>query len=114
MKHISSLALVLVFTVGMVHSVSAAIYVDNLPLSTSSDDVERLFSPYGKVMKVTVNDKGEGASSMTGLVHMGNFSMEKNAIKELQGKKVNGKTLKLSQAKARAYEHGVLIAEFIY
>jgi RNA recognition motif-containing protein len=109
MKRMIQGCLTMACMMGVAHSASAAIYVENLPASTSIADVENTFSRYGKVMKVTFAEKKDGVSTTAGFVHMGNFSMEKNAIQELQGKKINGNKVTLSQAKPRTYKHDVLI-----
>lgn len=102
----TKIVFVVMAMMAFIHSASAAIYVENLPVSISSTELKDVFSNYGKVMKVQLI---ENESSMSGFVHMGNFSMEKNALKELQNKKIKGNKIKLSQAKPRSYNHDVLI-----
>ena len=103
----TKIVLVAMVIMAFINSSSAAIYVENLPASMTSEELENIFSDYGKVMKVQLVEENE--SVVASFVHMGNFSMEKNALKELQGKKIKGNKIKLSQAKARSYEHDVLI-----
>jgi RNA recognition motif-containing protein len=77
------------------------IYVGNLPFTTTSQDLEGLFSEYGAVDSASVvNDRETGRSRGFGFVEMDNDAGAK-AIEELDGKDFDGRNLKVNEARPR-------------
>ena len=79
------------------------IYVGNLPYSVTDADLRELFSAYGEVSQVhLISDKFSGESKGFGFVEMDDNSQADAAIKALNGNNMNGRTIKVNQAKPRA------------
>ncbi len=77
------------------------IYVGNLPFSTTSSDLEELFSQYGAVDSASViNDRETGRSRGFGFVEMEDTA-GKQAIEELDGSDFGGRSLKVNEARPR-------------
>lgn len=94
---------------GFSGSASAAVYVDNLPKTTTQQELINLFSQYGKVMKVSmVEDAHTGESTGAALVHMGNFVAEDEVLKVLPNTLFNGQRIKVSKSKPRVDQFGIL------
>ena len=70
------------------------LYVGNLPYSTTSPDLERLFTPYGAVSSAQViEDRLTGKSKGFGFVEMTASEDGQKAIAALNGKQFEGRTL---------------------
>jgi len=79
------------------------IYVGNLAYSMTDDDLNELFSEFGEVQSASViMDKFSGQSKGFGFVEMPDNASADAAIKELNGKSIKGRALKVNQAKPRA------------
>jgi len=79
------------------------IYVGNLAYSVTDDDLRELFSEFGEVRSASViSDKATGQSKGFGFVEMKDNSAADTAIKDLNGKQVKGRALKVNEAKPRA------------
>lgn len=79
------------------------IYVGNLAYSVTDDDLRELFSEFGEVRSASViSDKVTGQSKGFGFVEMQDNSAADTAIKDLNGKQVKGRALKVNEAKPRA------------
>ena len=79
------------------------IYVGNLAYSVTDDDLRELFGEFGEVRSTSViSDKVTGQSKGFGFVEMQDNSAANTAIKELNGKQVKGRALKVNEAKPRA------------
>jgi RNA recognition motif-containing protein len=79
------------------------IYVGNLAYSVTDDDLRELFSEFGEVRSASViSDKATGQSKGFGFVEMKDNSAAETAIKDLNGKQVKGRALKVNEAKPRA------------
>ena len=77
------------------------IYVGNLPFSTTSTELEELFSQYGAVDSAAViNDRETGRSRGFGFVEMEDTA-GKQAIEELDGSDFGGRNLKVNEARPR-------------
>ena len=78
------------------------IYVGNLSYKMTDDDLGKLFSTYGQVSesKVVV-DKATGRSKGFGFVEMPNNAEGDEAIKQLDGKEVDGRNIKVNIAKPK-------------
>ena len=78
------------------------IYVGNLPFSHDEDDLQRLFGAHGTVTSAQVlSDRDTGRSRGFGFVEMSNDDEARAAIKELDGQDVDGRRLKVNEAKPR-------------
>jgi RNA recognition motif-containing protein len=78
------------------------IYVSNLGFGVQNDELKKLFTPYGEVSSVNVIiDKVTNRSRGFGFVDMPNTTAAENAIKELNGVSMEGRTIKVNEAKPR-------------
>ena len=83
------------------------IYVGNLPFSTTTDDLERLFAAHGTVNSAQVlSDRDTGRSRGFGFVEMGNDDEARTAIRELDGSDLDGRRLKVNEARPREDRSG--------
>jgi RNA recognition motif-containing protein len=83
------------------------IYVGNLPFSTTDDDLNQLFSPYGSVSSARIiKDKFTDRSRGFGFVEMDNDDEADKAIEATNGKEVDGRALKVSEGKPREEKRG--------
>ncbi len=81
---------------------SMKLYVGNLSFQTSSYDLEELFGGIGTVESASViEDRETGRSRGFGFVEMASKEDGTKAIEEFNGKEVNGRTLKVNEAKPR-------------
>lgn len=78
------------------------LYVGNLSYSTTSADLEKLFTPFGKVDSANViEDRDSGQSKGFGFVEMSSDAEAQAAIEGLDGKESDGRTLKVNEARPR-------------
>ena len=78
------------------------IYVGNLPFSTTDDELNQLFSPFGTVSSARIiKDKFTDRSRGFGFVEMENDEEADAAIEAVNGKDVGGRALKVSEARPR-------------
>ncbi len=78
------------------------IYVGNLPFTATESELNSLFSEYGTVQKVDlITDRETGRPRGFGFVEMDAAGADK-AIKALDNKDFNGRTLKVNEAKPRS------------
>jgi RNA recognition motif-containing protein len=78
------------------------IFVGNLSFSTTSADLEALFSEKGTCESATVvTDRETGRSRGFGFVEMSNSIEAEEAIAQLNGRDVGGRQINVSEAKAR-------------
>ncbi|MEE9298923.1 MAG: RNA-binding protein [Acidimicrobiia bacterium] len=78
------------------------LYVGNLPFSTNSDDLEQLFAAHGTVSSAQVLlDRDTGRSRGFGFVEMDSDDEARAAIEALDGKDVDGRNIKVNEAKPR-------------
>ena len=81
---------------------SKKIYVGNLSFDTNDDQLNKIFMPFGAVSSARViKDKYTDRSRGFGFVEMDNTEEADKAIAELNGKNVEGRTLKISEATPR-------------
>ncbi|MEO8650225.1 MAG: RNA-binding protein [Acidobacteriota bacterium] len=81
---------------------SMKLYVGNLSFNTSNSELEELFGQIGTVETATVvEDRDTGRSRGFGFVEMANKEDAERAIEELNGKEVDGRELKVNEAKPR-------------
>jgi len=78
------------------------IYVGNLPFSTSNEELEEAFASYGTVTSAKViRDKFTDRSRGFGFVEMENDDEAEKAIAEMNGAAMEGRTLKVDEARPR-------------
>jgi RNA recognition motif-containing protein len=78
------------------------IYVGNLPYKITDADLRELFAAYGEVSSVSmVKDKMTGQSKGFGFVEMPNAAEASAAIQGLNEKAVQGRNIKVNEAKPR-------------
>lgn len=79
---------------------SKKIYVGNLPFSASDDEIRTLFSEFGNVETVNlITDRDTGRPRGFGFVEMSSGADE--AIQALHQKQMDGRSLNVSEARAR-------------
>ena len=77
------------------------IYAGNLPFSVDEDKLREIFTPFGAVEDVTViRDRDTGRSRGFGFVQMPDADAQ-SAIDGLNGQDVDGRTLRISEARPR-------------
>ncbi len=83
------------------------IYVGNLSRQTSENDLRAAFESHGQVSSVSIiKDKYSGESKGFGFVEMPSKEEAEAAIKNLNGKDLDGRTLNISEARPRSENRG--------
>ncbi len=78
------------------------IYVGNMAYSLTEEEVRNMFSEYGEVASVNIiTDRYSGQSKGFGFVEMPNDAEAEEAIKALNEAEVNGRNLRVNQARPR-------------
>lgn len=78
------------------------IFVSNLSFNVQDEDLREFFSPYGEVTSAKViTDKLTGKSRGFGFVEMSDDAAAQKAIAELDNGTVDGRTIKVTEAKPR-------------
>ena len=86
---------------------STKIYVGNLSFNTTNQDLTELFSASGTVESANViEDRDTGRSRGFAFVEMASKSEADAAIAALNGKEVDGRELKVNEAKPQAPRNG--------
>jgi RNA recognition motif-containing protein len=75
------------------------LYVGNLPFSVDSEGLKKLFEGYEVKEATLIQDKFSGRSKGFGFVTIEDDEAAKKAISEMNGKDVEGRELKVSEAK---------------
>ncbi len=76
------------------------VYVGNLPFSVDKTKLEDLFKQFGEIEEaVVISDKFSGRSKGFGFVTFKNDEDAKKAIEEMNEKDVEGRPLKVNEAK---------------
>lgn len=84
---------------------SKNIYVGNLSFETTAAELETAFSQFGTVQRAQVTtDRETGRSRGFGFVEMSQGGDE--AIAQMNGKQLNGRTLTVNEAKPREQRTG--------
>jgi RNA recognition motif-containing protein len=82
------------------------IYVGNLPWSVDESSLRDLFAGIGEVHSATViSDRETGRSRGFGFIEMDDGDADK-AISELNGREVDGRELRINEARAREERSG--------
>jgi len=83
------------------------LYVGNLAFATSSQDLQELFAQAGTVESASVvEDRETGRSRGFGFVEMATKEEGEAAISQFDGKEIDGRTLKVNEAKPREPRSG--------
>lgn len=78
------------------------IYVGNLSYKVSDQELKETFEEYGEVISAKViTDRETGRSKGFGFVEMSDEEEAQNAIEDLDGTDMNGRTLKVNKAKPK-------------
>lgn len=79
------------------------IFVGNLPFNASESDLRSLFAEYGDIESVAViTDRDTGRSRGFGFVELASNARADDAIRDLDGTEINGRAIKVNQAKPRS------------
>jgi cold-inducible RNA-binding protein len=83
------------------------IYVGNLASNVTDDELRQTFEEYGEVSSATVlKDRYTGESRGFGFVEMQSKAEAIEAIKQVDGKEMNGKRLIVNEARPRQDNRG--------
>ncbi len=83
------------------------IFVGNLSFQTTQDDLMAAFSQYGNVERVNiVTDRMSGQSRGFAFVEMTDQNEAKTAISQLDGAELNGRAMKVNEARPKGAEGG--------
>jgi RNA recognition motif-containing protein len=83
------------------------LYVGNLSFNTSNQDLTELFGTVGTVQSANViEDRETGRSRGFGFVEMSSEAEGQNAIAQLNGKEVDGRELKVNEARPQENRGG--------
>jgi hypothetical protein len=83
------------------------LYVGNLSFNTNNQDLNELFATIGTVESANViEDRETGRSRGFGFVEMASQADGERAIAELDGKEVDGRALKVNEAKPQGDRNG--------
>ena len=81
---------------------SKKLYVGNLPWSVDLNKLKELFTPFGEVEEaVVIADRFSGRSKGFGFVTFANDADADKAIAEMNSKNIEGRPLKVNEAKPR-------------
>ncbi|MBI2499231.1 RNA-binding protein [Candidatus Woesearchaeota archaeon] len=76
------------------------VYIGNLAFSVDTEGLKALFSKFESITEVTViNDKFSGRSKGFGFITFSDDEEAKKAISEMNGKEVEGRALKVNEAR---------------
>jgi len=79
---------------------SKKLYVGNLPFTVDNDKLKEIFSAFGEVEEATIIiDKFSRRSKGFGFVTFVNDADADKAVEELNGKEVEGRSVKVNEAK---------------
>lgn len=83
------------------------IYVGNLSFNSTEQDVRRLFESFGDVQRVNVvMDRETGRPRGFAFVEMADEGEGQKAIEELDGTELDGRSLRINEAKPREARSG--------
>jgi len=78
------------------------LYIGNISYNTSEEELEKAFSEAGNVESCDIiTERGTGRSKGFGFVEMSTEEEAKKAIELLNGEKLDGRPLKVDEAKPR-------------
>ena len=83
------------------------LYVGNLSYSTTEGNLSELFGELGEVVSVNlITDRMSGRSKGFAFVEMAEYDAAQNAINQLNGKEVDGRTIKVAEARPKRENRG--------
>ncbi|HJZ41333.1 MAG TPA: RNA-binding protein [Bacteroidales bacterium] len=83
------------------------IYVGNLHFNVSEDELRKAFEEYGEVASVKIiTDKYSGRSKGFGFVEMLNDKEANDAIENLNGTEIKGRSVNVNQAREKENNSG--------
>ena len=83
------------------------IYVGNLHFNVTEDELRKAFEEYGEVSSVKIiSDKYSGRSKGFGFVEMLNEKEAKDAIDNLNGTEIKGRSVNVNQAREKENSSG--------
>ena len=83
------------------------LYVGNLSYSTTSPDLSELFGAIGEVVSVNlITDRMSGRSKGFAFVEMAQNDAAQEAINQLNGKEIDGRPLKVAEARPKRENRG--------
>ena len=83
------------------------IYVGNLSYEANEEDLCQAFDAYGQISSVRViTDRDSGRSKGFGFVEMPNDAEAQSAISGLNGQELQGRSLKVNEARPRSEGRG--------
>jgi RNA recognition motif-containing protein len=78
------------------------IYVGNMSTDTTEDDLRQAFEAFGKVISIKIlRNRATGESNGIGFVGMSDSDEAQKAISELNGKDLQGNTIKVEEGKRK-------------
>ena len=78
------------------------LYIGGLAYSVTDKELEELFAGQGQVTSaVVIKDRDSGQSKGFGFVEMADDKEGQNAIKELNGKELSGRSIVVNEARPR-------------
>ncbi len=81
---------------------SKKVYVGNLPFSVDQEKLKEMFASYGEIEEaVVISDRFSGRSKGFGFVTFVNDAEADKAIAEMSEKDVEGRALKVNEARPR-------------
>jgi cold-inducible RNA-binding protein len=83
------------------------LYVGNLSYSTTEGNLSELFGALGEVVSVNlITDRMTGRSKGFAFVEMAEYDAAQEAINQLNGKEVDGRALKVAEARPQQDRRG--------
>lgn len=82
-------------------TMSKKLFVGSLPFSTTNEELQKLFEPYGEVTSaVVIRDKQTRRSKGYGFVEMTSEDAANEALEALNGSEVKGRKIVVNEAKS--------------
>lgn len=86
---------------------SMKLYVGNLSFDTTTQDLDKMFGEIGTVESTNlIEDRETGRSRGFAFVEMSSEEEGQNAISQFDGKEIDGRELKVNEAKPRENRNG--------
>lgn len=86
---------------------SKKLYVGNLPFSATEESLKEAFSQFGTVESVTIiTDRDTGQSKGFGFIELATKQEAAGAITKMNGSEMDGRSLKVSEAKPQVPRDG--------
>jgi RNA recognition motif-containing protein len=83
------------------------LFIGNISFQTTQSELMSLFQPFGEISRLQlITDRDTGRSRGFAFVEMSNDDEADQAIGALNGKEVNGRALKVNEARPRPERNG--------